>query len=71
MMNLYTLGGIICILYTALVFYVGVKRPPSLIKAVKIKINKNMSDQAAVKVCFVAGTLVGIAGIVLFVLSTK
>jgi len=46
----YILGGIACLLYAALVGYFGgIKKSPGLLKIVKMKINKNMSDDAAAK----------------------
>jgi len=46
----YLLGGVACLLYAALVGYFGgIKKSPGLLKLVKMKLNKNMSDDAAVK----------------------
>jgi len=48
----YFLGGIAALLYTAMMVYFGViKKSPSFIKLVKMKISKKMSDETAVKVC--------------------
>ncbi len=65
----YVIGGIACILYAAFVYYVAIKRPPSIIKMIKKKLNKNMSDDAAVVVSYVFASIALIGGIVLFVLA--
>ena len=49
----YVIGGIACILYAAFVYYIAIKRPPAIIRLVKKKLNKNMSDNAAAIVCYV------------------
>ena len=64
----YLLGGIACLLYAVLVGYYGViKKSPGLLKLVKTKTNKNMSDNAAVKTCLIAGGVVLAVGVFLFV----
>jgi len=64
----YLLGGIACLLYFALVFYFGaVKKTPGLLKLVKMKINKKMSDEAAVKVCAWFSVIIGLVGVFLLV----
>jgi len=46
----YLLGGIACLLYTVFVGYFGgIKKSPGLLKLVKMKLNKNMSDAVAAK----------------------
>ncbi|MFC2007938.1 hypothetical protein ACFLVB_05030 [Chloroflexota bacterium] len=64
----YLLGGIACLLYAALVGYFGgIKKSPGLLKMVKMKISKNMSDNAAVKTCLIAAIIVFAGGVFLFV----
>jgi len=64
------LGGIACLLYAALVGYFGgIKKSPGLLKLVKMKLNKNMSDETAAKVCLWAAIVVGVGGIVLFIVG--
>ncbi len=64
----YLLGGIACLLYTALVGYFGgIKKSPGLLKLVKMKINKNMSDDAAAKISLVAAVIMLAGGVFLFV----
>jgi len=62
------LGGIASLLYAALVgFFGGVKKSPILLKLVKLKINKKMSDDAAIKICIVVASIVGVFGIFCFI----
>ncbi|MFC1933386.1 hypothetical protein ACFLXU_07215 [Chloroflexota bacterium] len=64
----YLLGGIACLLYAILVGYFGgIKKSPGLIKLVKLKTSKNMSDNAAVKICLVAAGVMLAIGIFLFI----
>ncbi|MFH1383304.1 MAG: hypothetical protein ABIH70_10545 [Chloroflexota bacterium] len=64
----YLLGGIACLLYAALVGYFGgIKKSPGLLKLVKMKLNKNMSDDAAAITSMVAAGVVLVVGIFLFV----
>ena len=64
----YLLGGIACLLYTALVGYFGgIKKSPGLLKMVKMKINKNMSDDAAAKFCLIWSGVILVVGIFLFI----
>ncbi len=64
----YLLGGIACLLYAALVGYFGgIKKSPGLLKLVKMKINKKMSDGAAAKVSLAAALVVLAGGVFLFI----
>ncbi len=64
----YLLGGIACLLYAALVGYFGgIKKSPGLLKLVKMKINKKMSDEAAAKVSLAAALVVLAGGVFLFI----
>ena len=64
----YLLGGIACLLYAALVGYFGgIKKSPGLLKLVKMKLNNNMSDNAASKTSLIAAGVVLAVGIFLFV----
>lgn len=64
----YLIGGIACFLYAGLVGYFGgIKKSPGLLKLIKMKINKNMSDEVAVKWCLGASIVVLALGIFLFV----
>ena len=64
----YLLGGIVCLLYTALVGYFGgIKKAPGFLKLVKMKLNKNMSDDAAAITSLIAAGVVLVIGIFLFV----
>ncbi len=64
----YLLGGIACLLYAVLVGYFGgIKKSPGLLKLVKMKLNKNMSDDAAAKTSLIAAVIMLAVGIFLFV----
>jgi hypothetical protein len=64
----YLLGGIACLLYTFFVgYYGGIKKSPGLLKLVKMKLNKNMSDAAAVKISLIAAGVMLAVGIFLFI----
>jgi len=64
----YFLGGIACLLYAALVGYFGgIKKSPGLLKLVKMKINKNMTDDAAAKLSLIAAVIVLAGGVFLFI----
>lgn len=64
----FLLGGIACLLYSVLVGYFGgIKKSPGLLKMVKMKLGKNMSDEKAVKICLVMSIIVGLLGIFLLV----
>jgi hypothetical protein len=64
----YLLGGIACLLYAFLVgYFAGIRKSPGLLKMVKMKLNKNMSDDAAAKTSLVFAIVVGAGGIFLFV----
>ncbi len=65
----YIIGAVACILYAAFVYYVAVKRPPAIIRLVKKKLNKNMSDNAAAIVCYVFASIALAGGIVLFIVG--
>ena len=64
----YLLGGIFCLLYCVLVGYFGgIKGSPGLLKMVKMKLNKNMSDEKAILICKIMAILVGAVGVFLLI----
>lgn len=66
----YLLGSIACFLYAGLVGYFGgVKKQAGLLKLVKMKINKNMTDEVAAKWCIGASIVVFLIGVLLIVLG--
>ena len=65
----YIIGAVACVIYAAFVYYVAIKRPPAIIRLIKKKLNKNMSDDAAVIVSYVFASIALSGGIVLFVLG--
>ena len=68
----YFYGGLFCILYMLGVGYFGgIKKSPGLLKLVKMKLNKNMKDETAVKICIWAAGVVGAVGIALFIFGAS
>jgi len=64
----YLLGGLACLAYFAAVGYFGgIKKSPGLLKIVKMKINKKMSDDTAAKICGGMSILMLVAGIFLLI----
>ena len=64
----YLLGGIACLLYGVPVGYFGgIKKSPGLIRYTKMKTNKNMNDDAAVRILLIAAGVALAVGIFLFV----
>ena len=64
----YLLGGIACLLYAVLVGYFGgIKKSPRLLKLVKMKLNKKMSDATAAKIAMIAAVVALAVGIFLFI----
>lgn len=63
----YVIGGILCVLYAVFVYYVAIMRPPSIIKIVKLKLGRRMSDKTASIVCYVFASIVLAVGILLFI----
>ncbi len=70
-MNGWALGGLLCIIYTLAVGGLALKKSPGLIKLVKMKLGKKLSDEAVIKICLVMAAVVGVAGIVFFILSAR
>jgi hypothetical protein len=68
-MNGWALGGLLCILYTLIVGGLALKKSPGLIKLVKMKMGKNTTDKTAVTLSIVMAAVVGVAGIVFFILA--
>ena len=65
----YVIGGIACVLYAAFVYYVAIKRPPAIIKLIRKKLSRNMSDNAAAIVSYVFASIALAGGIALFILE--
>ncbi len=64
----FLLGGIACLLYAVPVGYFGgIKKAPGLLKMVKMKLGKNMTDDTAAKICLVMAIIILCVGIFLFV----
>ncbi len=69
-MNGWALGGIACMIYTLVVGGLALKKSPGLIKLVKMKLGKKLSDQTAITICLVMASIVGVAGIVFFIIGS-
>lgn len=64
----YLLGGIACVAYMIGVgFFGGIKKSPKILKMAKDKVNKNMTDKSAARMCLIMGGIIGAVGIFLFV----
>ncbi len=64
----YLLGGIVALIYCGFVGYMGgIKRSPTILKLVKLKLGKGMSDDRAATICLVFAALIGALGIFLLV----
>jgi len=61
--------GLFCLVYALVVGYFAFKKSPVLIKLVKMKLGKNMTDKAALTTCYVMACIMLVAGIVLLVLQ--
>jgi len=65
----WTIGGIACMLYAAGVGYAAYKKSPGLIKLIKMKLGKKMTDKSAITTAWVAVGVVFVFGIVCFILA--
>ncbi len=64
----YLLTGMACILYFLGVGILGgIKKAPGVLKLVKMKLGKNMSDEKAAKICLIFGSIIGLGGIFLLI----
>jgi hypothetical protein len=62
-------GGIVCVLYAAVVYFIAVKRPQAVMRIMKKKLGSRISDNGTAIVAYVFASIVLAGGIVLFVLS--
>ena len=66
----YFIGGLVLLAYSALCFYVAVKKPAALFRLTKAKIGaKNKSDEFVQKFVKIWASVALIAGIAVFVLG--
>lgn len=64
----YLLGGMFCIIYAVLVAYFGgIKKNVWLLKMVKMKLSKKMSDNTAAKISLGFGLVIGAVGVFLLI----
>ena len=68
-MNWKVLVGILCMIYTASVGFFAYRKSPGLIKIIKMKLGKKMTDKGAITAAYIAAGVVFVAGIVLFILA--
>ncbi len=57
------------LLYAAMCFYIGFKRPPKLIRLVKAKLGNKVGDDGAAIASYIAGAVAVIVAIVLLVIK--
>jgi len=68
----YIIGGIACLLYAALVFFIAIKRPRKIMDLIKKKLmNKDMSDRTASIICYVFAGIALAGGIALIILGIR
>lgn len=65
----WTIGGIACMIYVLGVGYGAYKKSPGLIKIIKMKLGKKMTDKAAITAAWIAVGVVFVFGIVCFILA--
>ena len=66
----YFIGGLVLVAYSALCFYVAIKKPAALVRLTKAKLGaRNRSDAFVQKFVSVWATVALIAGITVFVLG--
>ena len=64
----YLLGGMFCLAYAVLVSYFGgIKKNPWLLKMVKMKLGKKMTDETAARISLGFGIFMGAVGVFLLV----
>ena len=68
-MNGWVIGGIACMLYSLIVGYFAYKKSPGLIKLVKMKMGKKMTEKGAITTTWVMVGLIFVFGIVCFILA--
>lgn len=68
-MNGWVIGGILCMIYAVLVGWFAFKKSPGLIKLIKMKLGKKMTDKSAILTAYIAAGVVFTAGIVFFILA--
>jgi hypothetical protein len=68
-MNGWALGGLLCIIYMLVVGGLALKKSPGLIKVIKLKLGKKISDKAVIVMSLVMAGVIGAAGIVFIVIG--
>ena len=67
-MSIWTIIGIICVVYGILLLLAGLFKVKFMVKLVKIKFGKNVSDKKAVNIMYICGLILLAAGILLWAL---
>ncbi len=57
--------ALVLLLYASMCFYIGFKRPPKLIRIVKLKLGGKISDDTAAKASYGAAVVAVIVAIIL------
>ncbi len=65
----YFIGAVAALLYSAMCFYIGNKKPKALFKIAKMKLGKNKSDETVVKFCYVFSVIAFIIAVFVIVLG--
>lgn len=68
-MSGWVIGGIACMIYAFGVGFTAYKKSPGLIKLIKMKLGKKMTDKTAITIAWIAASVVFVFGIVCFILA--
>lgn len=60
------LVGLLCLLYAIFVSFFAYRKSPGLLKLVKMKLGKNMTDKTAITICYVMSAVMLVVGILFF-----
>ncbi len=66
---LYSGISLFLLIYAAMCFYIGFKRPPKLIRLVKLKLGGKISDDGAAKASYIAAAVAVVVAIVLLMIK--
>lgn len=67
-MELTKIFAILCLLYAVMMFFSSFVKSRVMIKLVKMKFGKNISDKKAVNIMLITGVVMLIASIILFII---
>ncbi len=66
---LYSGLSLFFLIYAAMCFYIGFKRPPKLIRLVKIKLGNKVGDDGAAKASYIAAAVAVVVAIILLAIK--